>query len=97
MSARKEPGSKFAFLLPVEKYTDAKGRSRMRAVVGGDVEARDALVKHLEETADAHVETPEETARAKMFSGFGNGRMDASRGSRTKVVYKRGTGWVSNN
>lgn len=86
MSARKEPGSKFAFLLPVEKYTDAKGRSRMRAVVGGDVEARDALVKHLEETA-----------RAKMFSGFGNGRMDASRGSRTKVVYKRGTGWVSNN
>lgn len=97
MSARKEPGSKVAFMLPVEKYTDGKGQQRMRAAIGGDEEAADALVKYLEETADAHVETPQETARARMFTGIGEGKMDPSRASRTKLVFKRGTGWVSNN
>lgn len=89
MSARKEPKGR-AFLIPLEKYVNSRGEERTRGVVGGETdEARDELVNYLQEHADARLETPEETARARMFSGFGEGKMDASQGRRTKIVLKR--------
>ncbi len=92
MSANKEEADKAAFLIPVEKYVNARGEKRMRGAVGGDPEAAEALIHLLEETADAHLETPEETAKARQFSGFGKGSMDASQGRRTKIVLKRRPG-----
>lgn len=92
MSAQKDSEMKAAFLLPVEEYVDKKGNKRTRAAVGGDPEAADAMIKYLQETADAHLETPEETARARSFAGFGKGSMDASKGRRTKIVLKRRSG-----
>jgi len=97
MSARKEPKGR-AFLIPLESYVNARGETRTRGVAAGEtVEAREELVDYLKKHADAHEETPGETAKARAFSGFGEGKMNASRGSRTKIVFKRGTGWVSNN
>lgn len=93
MSARKEP--KAAFLLPVETYVNAKGEERTRAAIGGDEEVAGKLIEFLKENADAHLETPEETNRARMFSGFGKGSMDASQGRRTLIVRKRRGGGFS--
>ena len=92
MSARKEPKGA-AFVIPIEKYVNARGQTRTRGVVGGEtIEARDELVEYLKKNADAHEETPEETARARSFSGFGDGKLDPSQGRRTKIVLKRGGG-----
>lgn len=95
MSARKEP-KRAAFLIPVETYVNAKGEERTRAAIGGDEEVAGKLIDFLKENADAHLETPEETGRARMFSGFGKGKMDANQGRRTRIVKpRRGGGGFS--
>jgi|GEM_PF-5549259 len=98
MAARNEDEGGFGVFIPTERYIRGDGSSRTRGVVIGEGQARDDLEEHLLRTYDGHFVSPkEEQLSRKLFSGHGDGHMDASQGRRTKLVYKRGTGWTSAN